>query len=83
MFWEREERSSSRGAIGAARRDTNPEIVKVLLAVLVELEGAVELVEQGSGGIPLFHEAAKDDEAAGAELAVTWNNLGALMGATK
>lgn len=36
-----------------------------------------------AGGIPLFHEVAKDDEATGAELAVTRNNLGALMGATK
>ena len=50
MFWERKERSSSRGEIGAARQDTNPDLVTALLAVLVELEGAIELVGQGSRG---------------------------------
>ena len=38
--------------------------------VLFPIEGAVELVEQDGRGILLFHEAAEDDQAAGAELAL-------------
>ena len=37
--------------------------------VLVPFQGSVELGEQVGGGGLLFHEAAEDDEAAGAEFA--------------
>ena len=46
-------------------------------AVLVAIEGAVELVEQGGRGDLLFHETAEDDKAAGAELALLRGETGA------
>ena len=56
-------RRRRRGAIGAGgrfRREAEES------PVLVPIEGAVELLEQGGRGDLLFHEAAEDDEAAGA-----------------